>query len=282
MKRMMAVLIGLSAFTAAMPSDAERWGGTGAVGGARGGAGIAARGAPAQQHMDFARNEGFSRGIAAERGREIVPGHYYYHNFGGRPYWHFYDARFHWYGFYLGPRFYWFPFYSGYWWWQDAALTRWLFWYGGYWWWYPAGGEPYIYVNDQYVPYSQYQQQAEAPAQPAPADAGAAEAAAPKPPTAPPSAPSSAAADQTPAKQGSTWLSPDKSRMVQIVGPQAQAYLYDESGPSPKLTKPLSAGVESVRYSGGAAGRPLQILLELKDGGFSLYDADGSPLQSKP
>jgi hypothetical protein len=65
--------------------------------------------------------------------------------------------------------------------------------------------------------------------------------------------------------------------MVQIVGPEAQAYLYDESGRSPTLTKGLAGNVESVRFSGGTAGRPLQILLELKGGGFALYDADGNP-----
>jgi hypothetical protein len=66
--------------------------------------------------------------------------------------------------------------------------------------------------------------------------------------------------------------------MVQIVGPEAQAYLYDESGPAPKLTNALAGNVESVKFSGGTAGHPMQILLELKDGGFALYDADGNPL----
>jgi hypothetical protein len=227
--------------------------------------------------MSFTRNEGVTRGIASQQRSEIVPGHYYYHNVGGTRYWHYYDSRFHWYGFYYGPRFFWLPFYAGFWWWYDPGLTRWLFWEGGYWWWYPPGGGVYIYVNDQYVPYEQYQQQVQA--EPASGASDAPTEPAPKPPTAPPTAPSVDAAAKPPAKEGSTWVSPDKRRMVQIVGPQGEGLLYDESGPSPTLMKALTGNVESVRFSGGTSGRPLQILLDLKDGGFALFDGDGNPIK---
>jgi hypothetical protein len=216
--------------------------------------------------------------VSQQRG-EGIAGRYYYHNFGGRQYWHYFDSRLNWYGFYLGANFWWFPYYGGYWWWQDAAMSRWLFWYDDYWWWYPYGGEPYIYSNDQYLPYDQYQQQYQTQAQ---QDSSASDEALPKPPTAPPTAPPSSGAAKAPAQQGSTWVSPDKRRMVQIVGPQAQAYLYDESGLKPTLTKGLAANVESVRFTGGSSGHPLQILLELKGGGFALYDADGNPINGPP
>jgi hypothetical protein len=209
---------------------------------------------------------------------EVVAGHYYYHNFGGRPYWHFYDSRLHWYGFYYGPQFFWLPFYSGFWWWYDVGLTRWLFWSGGYWWWYPPGGGAYIYANGQYVPYDQYEQQYQQQAQQASGDSNASNESAPKPPTAPPTAPPSEGAVKAPAKEGSTWVSPDKSRMVQVVGPQGEGLLYDESGPSPVLMKALAGNVESVRFSGGTPDHPLRILLDFKGGGFEMFDADGGPL----
>jgi len=206
----------------------------------------------------------------------MAPHHYYFHNFGGYRYWHFYDGRsLHWYGFYFGPRFFWFPFYAGYWWWWDVALARWVFWWDGYWWWYGPGNVVYVYADGNYTPYEQAQAQAQE-------NAGASEAGGEPaaPPTAPPSAPSAppaaaASASAAPASEGSSWTSPDGRRMVQIVGANGAAYLYNVSpgGKNPGFMKYLGEGIEKVRFAGGAQ---TQILVEYKDDTFAVFDADGS------
>ena len=45
----------------------------------------------------------------------------------------------------------------------------------------------------------------------------------------------------------------------------------------PVLLKYLGQGVQKVRFSGGTAETPAQILLEFLDGNFALYDSDGNP-----
>lgn len=292
MKR--ALWIVLAALLAAMPSCSARggisssgghggggsgfhWGGSGGSswndkGWSRGGFGGHRSGVPASRSMSFARNSGFSRGIVARQGIERVPNHYYYHSEGGYRYWHYYDhAGLHWYGLYFGPRFFWFPFYAGYWWWWDVNYARWVYWHDGYWWYYGPGGVVYIDVNDQYMSYDQYRQQEAA--------ANSAQDI-PTPPSAPPSAPPEVASSNTPATSGSTWKSPDGKRLVQIAS--GQALLFDESTSPPSLMKTIATkDVESVRYSGGKSGQPLQILVDYKDGSFGLFDEQGNPTSSK-
>jgi hypothetical protein len=36
--------------------------------------------------------------------------------------------------------------------------------------------------------------------------------------------------------------------------------------------------VKAVRFSGGASGQPLRILLDFEDGRFALFDKDGKPV----
>ncbi|MFI5363546.1 MAG: hypothetical protein ACHQ49_16385, partial [Elusimicrobiota bacterium] len=255
-------------------------GGVRGGGGEHGSAGVERVGrAPESHGMSFAHESGFNRGITGRQGVERVPNHYYFHNEGGHRYWHFFDrGGLHWYGFYFGPRFFWFPFFSGYWWWYDENLTRWAYWYNGYWWWNGPGGVPYIYYNDDYIPYTQYQQQQAAqPAAAGSSSASSSEESEPKPPSAPPTAQPSLTAASAPAKEGSTEKSPDGKREVQIVGSDGGAFLFDESKTPPVFMKYLGAGATSVKYVGGTSGKPLSILVNFKDGTFNLFDAEGNP-----
>lgn len=277
------LLLVLTALLAGAPVHAARWGGfRGSAGAGRAGAGRsgAVTRAPSSSGMAFTRNSGVTRGIVSQQRTEVVPNHYYYHNAGGVRYWHYYHGGLHWYGFYFGPRFFWFPYWGGYWWWYDVNEARWAFWWDGYWWWEGPGGALYIDVDGNYVPYDQYESQAQSQQEQAGAQQQGTEQQAPQPPSTPPSAPPStaAAASNAPAEQGSAWTSPDGKRMVQIVGPTGMAYLYDESQPKPVLLKPLTGNVDSVKFSGGKNGQPVQILLELKDGSFAVYDANGEPM----
>ena len=285
MKRSISVVL-IGVFLMGAASNAAHWGGGGygggggwshggGGGGSRGGAGSVghAASAPSSRSMSFTRNSSVTRSISSGRNVEVVPNHYYYHNAGGARYWHYYGrGGLHWYGFYYGPGFFWFPFYAGYWWWYDPSYTRWAYWYGGYWWWTGPGGVPYVYVNDDYVPYDQYREQA-------PADSSEKT---PEPPAAPPAAAPNTNAANAPASEGGTWKSPDGKRMVQITGTDGGAYLFDESSSPPLFMKFFGTGAEKVRFSGGASGQPLQILVEFKSGGFTVFDADGGPAGKAP
>lgn len=187
--------------------------------------------------------------FAVQQRVEVVPGRYYWHASAGSRYCHFYDGRWHWYGFYAGPAFYWTRWYDDRWWWWDVRFGRWVYWWDGYWWWWGPGGDVYIYVDDVYYPYDG-----------SPAPGGAA----------PPQPPSS----------GATFVSPDARREVVIAGPDARAFLYDRTPGGPVYRKALAAGVAMVSFRGGRDGAPLGILLAYKDKtkGVSLFDADGEPL----
>lgn len=180
---------------------------------------------------------------AVERG-PVVPGRSTLHRWRDAPYWHHWDGRSHWYGWRRGDRFYWARPYAGYWWWFDPAGLRWCFWWSGYWWWAGPGGTLYIDAGDGFRPYD-------------------AVAVVPPPVTADP---------------GGSVLSPDGRRTVQLTGPAAEAFLYDSTGPSPVYLGFLGRGVERVRFSGGAGGAPLRILIDFKDGRFVFADEDGRPL----
>lgn len=171
----------------------------------------------------------------------VVPGRSTRHRWRDTQYWHHYDGRRHWYGWRAGRRFYWARPYGGYWWWYDPVGLHWSFWWGGHWWWRGPGNTLYIAVHDEYRPY----------------DAVA---------VAPPPVTSDA---------GGAVLSPDGRRTVQLTGAASEAFLYDSSGPSPVFLRFLGRGVERVRFSGGAGGVPLRILLDFKDGTFVFADEDG-------
>ncbi len=283
-------LIALAAFLAGSPSQAAHWGGVSSGGhgwsGGGGGSwsggragGVARSGSiPSSHAMTFAHDGTFTRGIAERQRVEVVRNHYYFHNDGGRRYWHFFDrGGLHWYGFYFGPAFYWFPFYAGYWWWYDANATRWAYYWDGYWWWNGPGGAPYVYVNNNFVPYDEYSQRlpvSRLPARRLPRTRLKRlprrrprlrrRRRTPPPPTLPPR---KAARGRAPMK-GAWRRSPE---------PDGEVLLFDESKSPPLFMKYLGKNGEKVRFSGGSVRRPLRILVELKDGGFSMFDADGKP-----
>jgi hypothetical protein len=182
-------------------------------------------------------------GSAAPLARErVVPGQAPApRTWGGRRYWVYHDHFGPWYGWYAGPSFYWARWHRNRWWW----------WHDGIW---------FYYYDDDWVP----------------APSGEP----PPPEAAPPAAPAAAApAAPQPPMTGGAWWSPDKTRLVQIAGPSGDAFLYDAtaSTETPRFMERLAPGAERARFSGGE-GRPLTILVDLRDGRFLLFDKDGKPL----
>lgn len=207
---------------------------------------------PPAQHANVVGNAGLVHNIQTQERTEVTPNHYYWHNDGGMRYAHYYDGHDHWYGFYHGPTFYWSRYYADRWWWFDVGVARWVFWWNGFWWWPGPGGAAFVYVSGNYYPYE---------------DAGVAveQEETQAPPAAIPTL-----------NPGSASKSPDGRRMVQITGAQSEAFLYDNTVTPPSFVKFLGGNVSTVRYSGGAGGAPLQILVEYKDNTFALFDADGN------
>jgi hypothetical protein len=205
-------------------------------------------------HAGIVANEGLVHGIQARERLEATPNHYYWHNEGGIRYSHYYDGHVHWYGFYHGPTFYWTRYYGNRWWWYGGG--RWLFWWDGFWWWPGVAGVPYVYIDGSYYPYESpevtVQHEESLP-----------------PPTSIP-----------PANPGAANKSPDGRRMVQVIGSEGQAFLYDSTVSPPKFEKFLGADVDKVRFTGGTADAPLQILVEYRDRTFALFDADGNSQSS--
>ena len=241
------------------------WGGSGSRGRTVGG-----RSSAMAPRAPFASNPrafgGRARGSAFRGGA----GRYEWRTYGGRRYAHAFDHGLDWFGFYIGPSFYWTCLFGDRWWWYDPALARWDFWWGGYWWWPNPAGVAYIYVNGAYTPYDEAEVKVEPPPSVGP------------PPTpvssaAPSTSPS--AAGPTPSGTGS-WKSPDGRRMVQVTGSSAEAFLYDTSGAAPAYMRGLGENVVKVRFSGGTKGKPLQILVDRRDGSFDLYSEKGDILNS--
>jgi len=210
---------------------------------------------PPAHHAAVMRNASFASGIRGQQEREMTRDHYYWHEQGGVRYAHYYDGRSHWYGFYHGPTFYWSQYYGDRWWWYDAQASRWDFWDNGYWWWSGPGGA-YVYMDNGYYPYDTTGVTVES-----------------QETLTPP-------ASEPPLNEGTTTVSPDGEREVQVVGATAQAFLYDKTATPPAFLRYLGDGVTKVRFSGGTADAPLQILLEFRDDTFALFDAGGNS-QSK-
>jgi len=212
--------------------------------------------APPAHHAAVSHNANLVRNIQRQQRAEAIPNHYYWHNDAGLRYSHYYDGRIHWYGFYHGPTFYWSRYYGDRWWWFDAGVGRWDFWWDGFWWWPGPGGAAYVYVDNNYYPYDSAGVTVEREQSLTP--------------------PSSIPAPG----QGRATNSPDDRRMVQISGSDAQAFLYDKTASPPVFLQFLGQGVSMVRFSGGAAGAPLQVLVEFKDDTFALFDENGVSLRA--
>jgi hypothetical protein len=190
------------------------------------------------QMANITRDSAFTGEVSHFNAAETRAGQYYWHTFNGLNYCHYCDPwGAHWYGWYLGRDFFWTRFYWGYWWWYDPIWFRWCYWYDGWWWW----QDPYddvIYVYNN----GQYVPE-KSSASPVP---GAAE-----------------------------YRSADGTRTVKMVG--QDAFLYDTSGSNAFKPVFLGSGVKEVRFSNTSFGKPLQIMLELNDGTFQLFDDTGNP-----
>ena len=82
-----------------------------------------------------------------------------------------------------------------------------------------------------------------------------------------------------PPGEGQKWISPDKSRIVQIYGENSEAFLYDNSEQQPGYVAYLGRDIVKIRFSQEI---PAQILADFKDGAFALYDMDGNPKKTPP
>jgi hypothetical protein len=212
---------------------------------------------PPEHHGVILGNEILVKTILGLAGIETQRQHYYWHTDNGVKYAHYVDhGGVHWYGFYHGTTFYWSRYYANRWWWHDEHQGRWVYWADGYWWWQAPNGEPYVYVDNNYYPYEK---------------GGVVTVRNPElvaPPTSIPAG-----------NQGTTTMSPDRTRSIQVSGPRSEAFLYDNSSGTPAFLKYIGPEVASVKFSGGA-GRPLEILANYKDGNFALFDASGNTIEA--
>jgi len=208
-------------------------------------------------HGSIAGNRTIIRQIERDRRVEVVPNRQYWHNDGGHRWVHTYRGGLHWYGFYHGRSFYWTRYHRDRWWWYDDGFNHWVFWSNGRWWWNGPGGALYVNVNDSYYPYD------------------AAPVAVPRP------APVKAPLEES-ENHGGEWTSRDGKRMVQIHGPQAEAFLYDKSGDQAQYLAYLGKNVERVRFSDGMDDSPVRILVDFKNGDFTLFSSEGEPVDLAP
>ena len=123
----------------------------------------------------------------------------------------------------------------------------------------------YVYVDNAYYPYQPGLVSVAAPAPEAP----------PAGYDAPPTAEQGSAAPAASIDQSAT--SPDGSRMVQIVGADAEAFLYNMSSGKAVFMKYLDKNVAKARFAGGSEGKPLEILLDSRlNDDFALFDENGN------
>jgi len=199
---------------------------------------------------------------------EVVPNHYYWHNYNGWNYCHYYDPYgYHWYGWYVGGNCFWSRYWSGNWWWYDPVYYHWCYWHDGWWWWQdPANVQVvYVYDNGNYVNAATVGETSTSSSPSAPSDSTL------QPAEAKPLAPVSV---------DKVLNSKDGTRQVKIVG--GDAFLYDtvvvDNDNKPVF---LSDNVKDVKFIPGTAGAPPQILVSLTDGTTQTYDSDGNAVQGQ-
>ncbi len=183
---------------------------------------------------------------------ETVAGRYYWHNWNGTNYCHYYDSwGYHWYGWYWGNTCFWSRWYGNNWWWYDPGYARWCYWYDGYWWWQdPYQNVVYVYNNGEY-------------------DSTAANGA--------PVAANGASAPAGPSAEVD-YKSTDGSRMVKVLGDDA--FLYDTVDTVNNKPFYLASGVNNVKFSDTNNGQPLQIMLTFNNGTTETFDSDGNPINN--
>jgi hypothetical protein len=217
-----------------------------------------------RNNMSRVNTLGFRSQIRTFNARETMVGHYYWHNYNGLNFCHYYDRwGCNWYGWYFGSSFYWSCWWGNYWWWYDPAYYRWCYWYDGWWWWQNPDNvqEIDVYNNGEYVP----------------SNSGETQAPDTQSSTANLSAQGQESTGNAPA-QIQSFNSKDGTRTVKLAG--SDAFLYDTTGKPAFKAKYLASEVTDVRFSNTDNGKPLQIMLGLADGSFELYDADGNAVGS--
>ena len=205
-----------------------------------------------RNNMATVNGVGFRSQIQGFNARENVVGQYYWHNYNGLNFCHYYDRwGCNWYGWNCGNSFYWSCWWGNNWWWYDPTGYRWCYWYDGWWWWQNPDNvtDVYVYNNGEYVPSNQEQTQGSA------------------------QAPAVGSVSQI-----RTFNSKDGTRTVKLAGDSNDAFLYDATETPAFQPKYLSTGVKDVHFSNTKNGKPLQIMLGLTDGSFELYDADGNTI----
>ncbi|HJT24765.1 MAG TPA: hypothetical protein VJ873_09325, partial [bacterium] len=199
-----------------------------------------------KRHMkDVVTSPQFFKEMDHIRAADRNPNFYYWHKWNNHRYCHYIDHwGAHWYGWAVGPSFYWTRYNAGYWWWYDTNFGRWCFWQDGWWWWHDPYhvNVVYVYDNGNYIP-----------SEPEREDVPVVE-----------------------PQDSRAYRSPDGTRLVKVVGKEEDAFLYDTAAPPSFNPVYLASGVKEVRFSSTLGGRPLQVLLILRDESFSLFDDLGN------
>jgi hypothetical protein len=198
---------------------------------------------------------------------ETRPNFYYWHNFNGFDYCHFYDPwGFHWYGWYLGDSCFWTRYYWGNWWWYDSAEARWCYWHDGGWWWNDPDDTTtvYVYDNGNYDPVDAGSS-ADAASGPAPSDQAV--------------SPGSPAVSSAPLVQKGVFKSPDGTRVVKIFGDSNDAILSDTANPAKLASVFLGSNAQSVKFSPSSDGTT-QITVTFTDGSVKQFDEQGNDLDA--
>jgi hypothetical protein len=204
-----------------------------------------------RKQITLVSGDDFHRRLLADNARETRSNQYYWHKDNGFDYCHYIDGSgYHWYGWYTGDRFFWTRNFGGRWWSYDSDYGRWNFWNDGFWWWQDPFhvGDLYCYTNDGYIPANCANDQIIV-----------------------------TSTDQTGAV---TYNSSDGTRTVKVFTEAQDAFLYDTANPPTFDPIYLASGVQGVQFSDTANGRPLQVILKLKDGSFDMFDAMGTPFLS--
>jgi hypothetical protein len=213
---------------------------------------------------------------------ESVTGHYYWHSWNGQNFCHYRDRwGCQWFGWYVGAGFFWSQYYAGNWWWWDPDYDYWNYWYNGNWYWQnPNTQVVYVYNNGAYTPADNGGDDNQADGNNADNN--------PAPPSPSSPHPSNTQANTAANLSASANLnqgivnfkSPDGTKLVQIQGDSADAFLVDKTGGKSSQPVYLASNVSGVKYV--KKGVKLEIKLTMTDGSSKFYNADGSALDIDP
>ena len=194
---------------------------------------------------------------------------YYWHNWNGHQVSHHYDGSYFWWGFYVGDHYFWTRHWNDRYWWYDPYWHRWCYMRENQWWWQDPARPTiiFIYRDGSYYQYGNTVGGVVLNPDPTP------------PVEAPPADPEPAPA---PAPETKSFYSADGTRIVQVFGENKDAFLYDAAETPAFEPEWLDSGVTDVRFKLDEAGSLTTIMTLKDDGGFSLFDKDGSPLNIVP